>query len=78
MELTEEFAETKEGIWLKTHAPLYGFILRYPAGKEEITQVPYEPWHIRYVTKTLASYISLTGVTLEEYHEIYAVTSSQP
>lgn len=78
MELTEEFAETREGIWLKTHAPLYGFILRYPAGKEEITQVPYEPWHIRYVTKALASYLSLTGITLEEYHEIHTNTSFCP
>ncbi len=70
MELTEDFARTKEGIWLVRHAPLYGFILRYPANKEHITQVPYEPWHIRYVTKPLASYLSLTGITLEEYYAI--------
>ncbi|MDO4308579.1 MAG: M15 family metallopeptidase [Eubacteriales bacterium] len=70
MELTEEFAETREGIWLLHHAPIYGFILRYPANKEHITQVPYEPWHIRYVTKPLAAYLSLTGITLEEYHEM--------
>lgn len=68
MELTEDFAETKEGIWLVGHAPLYGFILRYPKNKEEITGVPYEPWHIRYVTKPLASYLAITGLTLEEYH----------
>ena len=70
MELTEEFAKTKEGIWLLHHAPLYGFILRYPASKEHITHVPYEPWHIRYVTKPLASYLSLTGMTLEEYYDM--------
>lgn len=68
MELTEAFADTKEGIWLAAHAPLYGFILRYPKNKEQITGIPYEPWHIRYVTKPLASYLSMTGLTLEEYH----------
>lgn len=70
MELTEAFSETKEGLWLLRHASLYGFILRYPAGKEHITQIPYEPWHIRYVTRPLASYLALTGLTLEEYHSI--------
>lgn len=70
MELTEEFADTAEGIWLKKHAPIYGFILRYPKNKEHITGVPYEPWHIRYVTKPLASYLSLTGLTLEEYYSM--------
>ena len=76
MELTEEFAQTPEGIWLFHHAPLYGFILRYPAGKEHITQVPYEPWHIRYVTKPLASYLALTGLTLEEYHTLRETDSA--
>lgn len=70
MELTEEFAETKEGIWLQKHAPIYGFILRYPKNKEHITGVPYEPWHIRYVTRPLASCLALTGLTLEEYYSI--------
>lgn len=70
MKLEEGFARTAEGIWLAHHAPLYGFVLRYPKNKEHITQVPYEPWHIRYVTKPLASYLSLTGMTLEEYHSL--------
>ncbi|MDC7287234.1 M15 family metallopeptidase [Blautia schinkii] len=68
MELTDEFASTPEGIWLSRNASLYGFILRYPKNKEQITQVPYEPWHIRYVTKPLAAYLALTGMTLEEFH----------
>ena len=68
MELTEAFAETKEGIWLNRHASLFGFIIRYPKNKEHITGIPWEPWHIRYVTRSLASYLSLTGLTLEEYH----------
>ena len=51
MELSERFSATGEGRWLKKNAPLYGFILRYPKNREEITGIPYEPWHIRYVTK---------------------------
>lgn len=69
LELTEQFAHTKEGHWLSTNAPLFGFILRYPKGKEDITGYAWEPWHIRYVTKSLALYLSLTGLTLEEYYE---------
>ena len=70
LELTESFAHTREGIWLKKYAPLYGFIIRYPKNKEYITGFPWEPWHIRYVTKPLASYLTLTGLTLEEYYQM--------
>ena len=70
LELTEEFAKTPEGVWLFKNASLFGFILRYPQNKTSITQVPYEPWHIRYVTKPLATYLSLTATTLEEYHAL--------
>ena len=70
MRLTEDFARTPEGVWLAGHAPLYGFILRYPANKTAVTGVPWAPWHIRYVTKPLASYLSMTGLTLEEYHSL--------
>lgn len=69
-ELEEAFSDTKEGKWLKTHAPIHGFILRYPKRKEHITGYPFEPWHIRFVGKTLSLYLSLTGLTLEEYHGI--------
>ena len=68
MELTETFANTPEGIWLARHAPLYGFILRYPENKESITKYPYEPWHIRYVTRSLSTYLTKTGMVLEEYY----------
>lgn len=53
----------------KTHPYLskYGFILRYPRGKENITNVTYEPWHIRYVGKKLADYLYKNNLTLEEY-----------
>lgn len=68
-ELEEHFGETREGKWLVRHAPLFGFILRYPKGKEQITEYPWEPWHIRYVTRSLSLYLALTGLTLEEYYE---------
>ena len=70
MELVNTFASTPEGIWLARHAPLYGFILRYPAGKESVTQYPYEPWHIRYVTRPLSTYLAKTGMVLEEYYSL--------
>ena len=70
-QLDERFGETREGRWLKRCAPLYGFILRYPNGSSDITGIIYgwEPWHIRYVTRSLALYLTLTGLTLEEYYE---------
>lgn len=68
-ELDEHFGETREGRWLKRCAPLFGFILRYPKGIEYITGYGWEPWHIRYVTRSLALYLTLTGLTLEEYYE---------
>lgn len=56
-------------IWAAIHARLadYGFILRYPEGKEAVTGYDYEPWHIRYVGKEAADAISAQGLTLEEY-----------
>ena len=68
LELENTFADTREGKWLTKHAPLYGFILRYPKDKEHITGYPWEPWHIRYVGKSLSLYCSLTNLTLEEYY----------
>ncbi|HHY74025.1 MAG TPA: M15 family metallopeptidase [Bacillus bacterium] len=66
-DLIEEFAETKEGIWLKNHAHNFGFIIRYPKGKEAITGYSYEPWHIRYVGVDVATEIYQKDFTLEEY-----------
>jgi len=45
----------------------FGFILRYPKGKEDITGIEYEPWHFRYVGKTAAPVIMEQGITLEEF-----------
>ena len=53
--------------WLKNNAYKYGFILRYPEDKYEITKIDYEPWHYRYVGKKSAKEISNKNLTLEEY-----------
>jgi D-alanyl-D-alanine carboxypeptidase len=61
------FKGTQEAIWLQDHAAEYGFIIRYPKGKDEITGYQYEPWHLRYVRKAVAKEITNRGITLEEY-----------
>ena len=53
--------------WLMEHCADYGFILRYPNGSSEITGIIYEPWHYRYVGKTVAREITDAGITFEEY-----------
>ena len=58
---------TRVGKWLWANAWRYGFILRYPRGKENVTGVTYEPWHYRYVGKDAAKAIMQAGGTLEEY-----------
>jgi len=61
------FAGTKEAKWLAEHAHEYGFIIRYPEGKEAVTGYKYEPWHLRYVGKELAQMLVQSGLTLDEY-----------
>lgn len=68
-QLTGSFGETPEGVWLAENAPRFGFIIRYPQGKEHITGYLYEPWHLRYVGEAVATEISSNGLTLEEYLE---------
>ncbi|MBN8200119.1 M15 family metallopeptidase [Bacillus sp. NTK034] len=70
LELSEEFGETKEGKWLAENAHRYGFILRYPKGKEAITGYKFEPWHFRYVGTEAAKVIYEKKWTLEEYFDI--------
>lgn len=55
--------------WLMEHCQDYGFILRYPKDKEDITEIIYEPWHYRYVGKEHAAVIQEKGICLEEYLE---------
>ena len=66
-DLVQEFENFDEAKWLKAHCAEYGFILRFPKGKEDITQVVYEPWHFRYVGVEAAQEIMSRGITLEEY-----------
>lgn len=61
------FAETDAGKWLKENAHKYGFILRYPEGKESITGYQFEPWHFRYVGKEVAKEVFEKQITYEEY-----------
>lgn len=65
--LKSSFADTAEGKWLAANAHKYGFILRYPKGKESITGYMFEPWHFRYVGSGEAPKIKASGKTLEEY-----------
>ena len=68
--LTQRFADTKEGKWLAKNAHKYGYIVRYPKGKSKITGYSYEPWHIRYVGVTVATYLYKNKLTLEEYYGV--------
>lgn len=61
------FAKTEAYHWLLAHAADYGYILRYPAGKEDVTGIAFEPWHFRYVGVEAAKEIAQNGLTLEEY-----------
>ncbi len=69
--LNSGFAKTETGKWLKEHCAEFGFILRYPEGKEYITGIIYEPWHFRYVGKEAAKFITEQDITLEEFWEDY-------
>ena len=66
-EMDDGFGETEAGKWLAANSADYGFILRYPQGKEDITGIIYEPWHFRYVGEKYAKDITERGVCLEEY-----------
>lgn len=70
--IDDSFADTSEGKYVKDNCYKYGFIIRYPKGKEDITGYMYEPWHIRYVGKELASKLYNNGdyITMEEYYGI--------
>lgn len=66
-DLTADFAQTPASNWLLANCARYGFILRYPQGKEDVTGVSWEPWHFRYVGAEAAADIMARGITLEEY-----------
>ena len=66
-ELDDRQGDTDEQKWLMEHCWEYGFILRYPEDKGDVTGIIYEPWHYRYVGETAAKEITEHGITLEEY-----------
>ena len=63
--LNSKFGDTAEGHWVAENAHLYGFIVRYPEGMDEITGYSYEPWHIRYVGKAYAQAIVDSGLPMD-------------
>ena len=65
--LDDNFHLTSEGNWVKEHAHEFGFIIRYDEGKEHLTGFQYEPWHLRYVGKEVATEIKNNNWLLEEY-----------
>jgi LAS superfamily LD-carboxypeptidase LdcB len=80
-DIADRFYETKDRSiantatfkWMEAHCAEYGFILRYPEGKEDITGIMYEPWHFRYVGKEAAAFIMENGLCLEEFLALYGV-----
>ena len=71
-ELEPDFENTKEGMWLSSNSYKYGFVLRYPKGKEAITGYAYEPWHFRYLGTSLARNCYQSGLTYDEFYIRYA------
>lgn len=67
--IEHEIINSEELQFLKNNAYKYGFILRYPEEKEDITGYNYEPWHYRYVGIDLATYLFKNNITLEEYYQ---------
>ena len=65
------FASSEEASWLKENAYKFGFILRYPEGKEDITGTTYEAWHYRYVGVDIATYIYEHDITFDEYYAYF-------
>lgn len=68
--MNEKMAQEKECVWMAENCYRFGFILRYPEDKEDITQINYEPWHLRYVGNPAATYIMTNGLCLEEFQDM--------
>lgn len=67
----DEFGKTESFTWMINNCYKYGYILRYPENKENITGYSYEPWHYRYLGKDLATKVYKSGLTFDEYYEFY-------
>lgn len=68
-ELDDKQGDTEEQKWLMAHCSEYGFVLRFPQDKSDVTGIVYEPWHYRYVGVDAAKEMTEKGLTLEEYVE---------
>lgn len=75
--MTTDFGETTEAKWLAANCAVYGFIIRYPDGKQEKTGIIYEPWHLRFVGKEIAGYIMGRELTLEEFTDSWQVALAE-
>jgi len=67
--LENEMGDCEECFYTNSVAHKYGFIVRYPNGKEDITGYQYEPWHLRYVGTNLSNYLYVNKITLDEYYK---------
>ena len=65
--MNQDFEIEAEACWMKENCARFGFILRYPKDKEEVTRIAFEPWHFRYVGVEIATYIMENGLSLEEF-----------
>ena len=77
-EVNYDFEESGEYKWLQAHAAEYGFVERYPKGKEDITGIDYEPWHYRYVGTEHAQAMNELDMCLEEYVEYCRAEETRP
>lgn len=66
------FGDTAAGLWIAAHAQDYGFIVRYPKGKEADTGYQYEPWHLRFLGTDIAKAVYSSGKTLDQYYNVPA------
>lgn len=71
-DVEDNFHRTPQGRWLSRYAAEYGFILRYPRLKEQITGIDFEPWHYRYVGTEAAKIINGSGICFEEFLHFYS------
>ena len=71
--ISDSFSTTPESKWVAEHAHEYGFIVRFPEGKEELTGYKYESWHLRYIGVEKATEVYLSGLCLEEFLGISSV-----
>ena len=75
--MNESLADTALSKWMKEHCAEYGFILRFPEDKQDITGIMFEPWHFRYVGEEAAKYIMEKGICLEEFVALYRGTDTE-